>query len=147
MKVYTIFKNIVNWLKSNASRITSNESRLDALESDKNIYSGKWTANSSSANLTILTETITVPSGYYIIIVKYPSVSTYYYSYLAINNSSSSDNPDTVYYGNGYQTSVCFRKFTSSTSLVVRSGQGASCTFAQLERGGLFVMRIGNVGG
>lgn len=102
-------------------------------------YSADWTAASCSANDVVLTDSLTLPAGKYVLTVSYPNLSTSEYS--------------TAIWINGARAGRYIRQLTTnSTSIVMnlsttasvqlRSSQSTACTFSYLTRGGLLALRI-----
>lgn len=106
------------------------------LNPDKTLYEAAWTATSSNAYGTQLTQKATVPPGTYIISASLPTISTS--GYLAILDPLN----ETMINGPMYTSVSILARFTSSTQLYLKAGGSSACTFSNLARGGLKALRI-----
>ena len=103
-------------------------------------YSAAWTASSSSANLTTLTDWITVPAGLYLISFSLPKIST---TTFACGLADASGLFSKGIHIGTEQTSKSFPlKLNADTRLRLAAAQGAACTFSYTERGGLYAVRL-----
>lgn len=149
--INTLFLNLVQRIKNAVTHSDENlqiaKDYTDAIvASQTELYSGSWTATSSSANGVLLTQTITVPRGYYIVILKVPNISGSQFSIKVAVNNTIPDNSITVAVNHGM--SVFMIKLTNETNNIVgASAQSARETFTLLERGGIFAMKIAEVVG
>lgn len=106
------------------------------LNPDKTLYSAAWTATSSNAYGTLLTQKVTVPPGTYIVTASLPTISTS--TYMAGIEPSA----DTYINGPMYTKTSFVMQFASSTQLYMISAGSTACTFSNLGRGGLKALRI-----
>lgn len=104
------------------------------------IFTAEWTATSSSALDTVLTDRVTIPSGTYLVYVHRPTCSTSMFSLCVRANGSDYNN----YLTNTQFESICaIQRYTEQTYLEVCATTSASASFSNLERGKLIVARIG----
>ena len=101
-------------------------------------YEAAWTATSSSANNTRLTNSFTLPAGTYLIWAKLPFISTStFFAGLSFNSTG---------YGTGQlanqQSATWVVQLGSQTTMHLVATQSAACTFSYLERGGLYAVRL-----
>lgn len=106
------------------------------LNPDKTLYEAAWTATSSNAYGTQLTQKVTVPPGTYIVSASLPTISTG--TFMAGIDPMS----DNFVNGPMYTCASFLARFTSSTQLYLKAGGSTSCTFSNLARGGLKALRI-----
>lgn len=98
------------------------------------VYTAAWTATSSSANATPLTNAMTIPSGTYILLVITPPASTESFGISLAGKYSKVFGTG----GGSFATTLT----TTGTSITVRSAQSAEVTFSYIERGSLTAIRI-----
>ena len=106
------------------------------LNPDKTLYEAAWTATSSNAYGTLLTQKVTVPPGTYIITASLPTIST--------NTFMAGIEPSANTYINGpmYTKASFVMQLASSSQLYMISSGSTACTFSNLGRGGLTALRI-----
>ena len=99
-------------------------------------YSAAWTASSSTATRTKLTDSIVLPPGTYIIVLITPSIST--------SNGWVGFMKFDKWLGNinGPEWMVLIETLTETTELYAQSGTGSTMTFDSLSRAGLKAMRV-----
>ena len=103
-----------------------------------NVYSASWTASSSTANGSQLTESITLPPGTYIITGQFPGMSTAgVFGYHNIPNKYCYATADT-----DCETNTIIITLTETTQIWLTSATASTMTFTNLERGGLTAIRI-----
>ena len=115
------------------------------------VYKAAWTATSTSAWTDWVTERMTLPVGFYIVITSMPVVSSSgspmcqpvvesatgsYTSYF--NNSLFSMESR----GQGLNTVIPILVSSGTVTLRGRVGTGASSTYSYLERGGMVAIKL-----
>ena len=95
------------------------------------VYTAAWTAASNSASSTVLTGSINLPAGTYLLVVIAPTMSSELVTILTGHylHLSSLGSAVTVF-------------TTSGATATLRSAQSSSVTFSNIERGSLTAIRI-----
>lgn len=102
------------------------------------VQSASWTATSSAASTTNLTNEITLTPGTWMIVVSLPTVSrTHQYM---LTNISSAENK--YYSAVSMGTFTCVYQATSTTTTRVRSAASTSTTYSNITRGHIEAVRI-----
>lgn len=102
------------------------------------VQSASWTATSSAASTTNLTDEITLTPGTWMIVVSLPTVSrTHQYM---LTNISSAENK--YYSAVSMGTFTCIYQATSTTTTRVRSAAATSTTYSNITRGHIEAVRI-----
>lgn len=102
------------------------------------VQSASWTATSSAASTTNLTDEITLTPGTWMIVVSLPTVSrTHQYM---LTNISSAENK--YYSAVSMGTFTCVYQATSTTTTRVRSAAATSTTYSNITRGHIEAVRI-----
>jgi hypothetical protein len=117
-------------------------SSTDFVQRIPNIYFANWTASSSSANNTVLTQRINLSAGIYIIYCHRPSCSTTTFS---MNMRVNGNDFRNYTVGTLYDNVCAVQRFTTSSYIEMVSTQSASATFTNLERGKLIAVKISNI--
>ena len=120
--------------------------RLTPTEQQQHVgdyYSAAWTADSSSANKAVLSDTITLPAGTYVVSILLPYISTSVF-YCSLFNASTNDivNGKWFHGGGSSSSKTSILKLTAQTSVRICASQSATCTFSYKERGGLVAVRL-----
>ena len=106
-------------------------------------YSAAWTADSSSANGTRLTNTITLPAGTYLICMMVPVINTETFAMaVTIPSSGAYLTNQCIHVGIGQSSKAVVVKLTESKTIAIAAAQSFACTFSYKERGGLIVVRL-----
>lgn len=104
------------------------------------IYNGAWTATSSASLNAPLTEAVSIPSGTYLLILRAPTMGGSGPSVtLKLNNVDLN-----VYATMSYQTGVVTAQVESTSVLQAFSSASASTSYANINRGGITAIRLGN---
>ena len=103
-------------------------------------YEASWKASSSSTFGTVLTNSIALPAGTYVITLSAPVINVAF-SY-AISGISSRYFRDYASSSMAGSTFTIVQKFTSSTTIKATAAASASVSFTYTERGGLSAVRI-----
>lgn len=117
---------------------------LDGVQTDT--YFGSWTADTSSANNTQLTQSITVPSGYYVLVLKAPAMSTTGFS-VAISINGTNHNQSVSFLAPYNEITYIVKLTNSTNSIYGISTQSATCNFTSTERGGIQAIRVSSIMG
>ena len=105
---------------------------------------GAWTADTSTANLQILTDDIDVTAGTYLIIMSYPDTSANFVSVLY--NRATGGVYDNCYMSGGSWTSKeIITAFSGNGKLCIASAQGATCNFTNKIRGSIRAIKLSNL--
>lgn len=115
---------------------------LSHLNTIGTIYTANWTATSSSSNGAILTDTLTLPKGQYIVTVSAPVASANMTIGLWDSIGSYGDRYFT-YSRSYYASATWLVSLSAEATLNVRSAQSTSVTFTNASRyGKLKAMRV-----
>lgn len=101
-------------------------------------YRAAWTATSSSAGSTKVTDSLTLPAGVYVITIKTPVVSSNDLPF-GLNITSGQDN-NSCFRGQDIKTFVI--TLTATTTIYVDTAFSTSVTYTYIERGYLKATRI-----
>ena len=105
-------------------------------------YSASWTATSSSATGTVLTGTITLPKGTYLIAVGSPYVQSAA-ALVGLRIGSSTDLTTLMTLPvNAYTKGSFIVQLTAQQSVYLLTQSSASCTFTAPDRGSLKAVRL-----
>ena len=107
-------------------------------------YSADWTAITSSANNTVLTNDIAnIPIGTYLVIGKLPFLSTNDFAIGLQSTGITHITSDNLGKLGTMATSVAIISVTNVTNAIrIVSNQSGACDFSYLERGGIFAIRL-----
>lgn len=123
--IKSILKNILEWI----------------VGTDR-YYAASWTATSSSATGTVLTDTITLPKGTYLIAVGTPYVQGAT-GLAGLRVGSTTDSSTLVSMPvNAYTKASYIIQLTSQQSVYLLTQSSASLTFTAPERGSLKAVRL-----
>lgn len=123
--IKSILKNILEWI----------------VGTDR-YYSAAWTATSSSASGTVLTDTLTLPKGTYLIAVGTPYVqSATGLACLQIGTAADLSTLVTMPV-NAYTKASYIIQLTSQKSVYLLTQSSASLTFSNTDRGSLKAVRL-----
>ena len=139
-----LFYPVGSYFETSDSTFDPNTEWGGTWEFENNIYrTAAWTASSSTALNTILTETIAnVPSGTYIIDIAYPVLSTTpFASSIRVNGQEANKY---LYQYSGSNTSIIIKLTDENNSISLGSSQSSSCNMSYLERGGLTLYNLTN---
>lgn len=139
-----LFYPVGSYFETSDSTFDPNTEWGGTWEFENNIYrTAAWTASSSTALNTILTETIAnVPSGTYIIDIAYPVLSTTpFASSIRVNGQEANKY---LYQYSGSNTSIIIKLTDENNSINLGSSQSSSCNMSYLERGGLTLYNLTN---
>lgn len=105
---------------------------------------GAWTADTSTANVQILTDDIDVTAGTYLIIMSYPDTSANFVA--CLYNHATNNVYDNCYMSGGSWTSkAIITAFSGNGKMCIASAQGASCTFTNKNRGSIRAIKLSNL--
>lgn len=105
-------------------------------------YSASWTATSSSASGTVLTDTITLPKGIYLIAVGTPYVQSAT-GLVGLRVGTATDTSTLVSMPvNAYTKASYIIQLTSQQSVYLLTQSSASLTFTNIDRGSLRAVRL-----
>lgn len=122
---------------------TNVQGALDELSNGlTTIYEGAWTATSSAANNTQLTEKITLPKGIYLVFLSLPNVAGSVVS-TGLYNTLGLSIPLYVTQANG--TGCRPVRVESENSFWIASTTSQTMTFSYLERGYIQALKIGEI--
>lgn len=118
--------------------------KLDALSEIGEVKKGAWTANSTSSYDTVLTNSISVTKGVWIISASYPncSVSSSAYVNGIATNSDVSDQFESIMIGGSSTKMSMIVKFSGNSTLQLRSAGSTSATFTDATRGYLKAVKV-----
>ena len=123
--IKSILKNILEWI----------------VGTDR-YYAASWTATSSSATGTVLTDTITLPKGTYLIAVGTPYVQGAA-GLAGLRIGTSTDTTTLVSMPvNAYTKASYIIQLTSQQSVYLLTQSSASLTFTNTDRGSLKAVRL-----
>lgn len=123
--IKSILKNILEWI----------------VGTDR-YYAASWTATSSSATGTVLTDTITLPKGTYLIAVGTPYVQGAT-GLAGLRVGSTTDSSTLVSMPvNAYTKASYIIQLTSQQSVCLLTQSSASLTFTAPDRGSLKAVRL-----
>lgn len=123
--IKSILKNILEWI----------------VGTDR-YYAASWTATSSSATGTVLTDTITLPKGTYLIAVGTPYVQGAT-GLAGLRVGSATDSSTLVSMPvNAYTKASYIIQLTSQQSVYLLTQSSASLTFTAPDRGSLKAVRL-----
>lgn len=123
--IKSILKNILEWI----------------VGTDR-YYAASWTATSSSATGTVLTDTITLPKGTYLIAVGTPYVQGAT-GLAGLRVGSTTDSSTLVSMPvNAYTKASYIIQLTSQQSVYLLTQSSASLTFTAPDRGSLKAVRL-----
>ena len=114
-------------------------------------YNATWTASSSSANRTNLTDALTLPTGRYIVIANTPTTSAWFWSELMDSSTTTqitsmsgvtAHSPSVAYMCTGQSFAWIIEVTAYSVSIRLKTAQSASVTFSNTGRGGLHAVRL-----
>lgn len=119
----------------------SDKSKLDAIGT---IIDAEWTATSSSASLTTLTESVSLSPGTWLMVAVTPISDNADMVYAPRAISGSTDIGSNVYFGGfeNYNHCVLPFKVTSTANVVIRTGRATSVNFTYPERGGVRFVKL-----
>ena len=115
---------------------------ISAITPSDTVLSAAWTADSSSAGNTVLTDDLTLPKGMYLLIVAYPVLGNTDVFVSGIDGSNISSWGGSFINIASQQNSLRFVKVNANTTIRLRSMQSFAQTFSYLERGGLFAYKL-----
>lgn len=124
--IKTVLKNILEWI----------------IGADRS-YSAAWTATSSNAIHTQLTDSVTLPKGTYVIVVTSPTVQTAAVTIgLRVGGSMDLASYATFPVNSHSKATYIMELTAASTAIFVTAEQSASVTFANITRGSLKAVRV-----
>lgn len=144
LQAMELFYPVGSYFETSDSTFDPNVEWGGTWEVENNIYrTAAWTASSSTALNTILTETIAnVPSGTYIIDIAYPVLSTMpFASSIRVNGQEANKY---LYQYSGNNTSIIIKLTDENNSISLGSSQSSSCNMSHLDRGGLTLYNLTN---
>lgn len=144
LQAMELFYPVGSYFETSDSTFDPNTEWGGTWEFENNIYrTAAWTASSSTALNTVLTETIAnVPSGTYIIDIAYPVLSTMpFASSIRVNGQEANKY---LYQYSGSNTSIIIKLTDENNSISLGSSQSSSCNMSYLERGGLTLYNLTN---
>lgn len=103
---------------------------------------GAWTADSSNANNTYLTDEITVGAGTYLIVMSYPDISTTTFVASLYNKTTSAVYDNCYMLANSLGTKCVLTAFSATGKICVASAQSGACTFTNKARGGIRAIKL-----
>ena len=108
------------------------------------VYTADWTANSSNNYGLRMTDTMTLPKGTYVVVMKIPYVAsgTFGGAQLFYGSGTLLDSRSICVVGSQQVATVIISLYAEFTIYIATAGS-ASCTFNYLERGGLVAIKIG----
>lgn len=104
-------------------------------------YDAAWTAASSSANSTRLSDYITIPAGTYVVTIAMPVISTSTFT-CGLMNSSGGNVGAIFCAGGSHMSRTAILQPVAPITICIGSAQSSACNFTYRERGGLRAVRI-----
>lgn len=104
-------------------------------------YSAAWTADSSSAWGTRLTENLTLPKGTYVIMCKIPIVTGNFTGVALMTSSGVISDFDQIVTGS-QQSTVLIEKFDTEKTVYLGTAGSGVCSYSYKDRGGMRAIRI-----
>ena len=106
------------------------------------VYSGAWTASSTSATNARVTDDVVLPAGIYVVTVSTPYTTGN--DPLIVIKKNGVEDYTTLLSGRAgaYASRVVILELTEQTTVACYSAGSASTTYQALERGGLKAVRI-----
>ena len=105
---------------------------------------GAWTADSSNANNTYLTDEITVGAGTYLIVMSYPDISTTTFVASLYNKTTSAVYDSCYMLANSLGTKCVLTAFSGTGKICIASAQSGACSFTNKARGGIRAIKLSN---
>lgn len=106
---------------------------------------GAWTADSSSASNTYLTDEITVSAGTYLIVMSYPDISTTTFVASLYNRTTSGVYDNSYMLAQSLGTKAIITAFSGTANLCIASAQSATCNFTNKNRGSIRAIKLSNL--
>ena len=103
---------------------------------------GAWTADSSSANNTYLTDELDVTAGTYLIIMSYPDISATSFVASLYNKTNNSVYDNTYMLAQSLGNKAVLTAFSGAAKICIASAQSGSCNFSNKNRGGIRAIKL-----